>query len=128
MRKEALLILANKGKVDAVTEVISRVPAIFQLGFHSDRIPQSFAITGSISKSTKSNKYSSYPDLHKMMGQCKIQLAVEETKQMESQAASFIKFMLNNGHHTKTFVDGDDANYPNIQVSPYTDIDGVVNT
>ena len=33
MRKEGLLILAKKGKVDAVIEVSSRVPAIFQLGF-----------------------------------------------------------------------------------------------
>ena len=61
-----------------------------------------------------------------MMGQCKIQWTHLETTDMECQAASFIKFMLHNGYHSKKFLDGDDDEYPNVNVSLDTDIGGNV--
>ena len=126
LRDTDVILMGNRAKYDAVLEVIGKAPTVFQQGFNSQRIMESFAITGSISKGEISGQYHSFPNMTNMINQCKVSWGLEERKQFQSQAPSFIKFMTEYGYHSSEFLNGEHPDYADTYVDPDTNINGVV--
>jgi hypothetical protein len=126
LRDTGVITLGNRAKFDAVLEVVGKTPTVLQRSFNSDRIMESFALTGSISKGESTGQYYAFPNMTNMINQCKITWGVNERKDFQSQASSYIKAMIDHGYHSSDFLNGEDPDYPNVYVDPDTNVNGDV--
>jgi hypothetical protein len=126
LRDTGVITLRNRAKFDAVPEVVGKTPTVLQRSFNSERIMESFALTGSISKGESTGQYYLYAfrNMTNMINQCKISWGIEEMKTFQSQASSYIKAMIDHGYHSSDFLNGEDPDYPNVYVGPDTNVNG----
>ena len=122
LKYQGKLIIGNKAQVNALYEVVRKVPKLYQRGFTSDRIRESFVMTGAISKGEETGQYYPIPNIDVMLSQCKVRNFLKEDKEkFERQASSY---MTGNGFHTKEFFNRTATNYENVNVAPDTRISG----